>query len=184
MSHQLDLAGVVEKLVLLEHLAHGSKGYCRYRLARSEPDDDVVSEYWGWVKGVASAYTLECSIRLRVLLDTVSESADADKQIGLDSAARVGLVLGERLEGDFEPTVREACNKIIHARKVALAWNIAGKGRQKFRYWSGDLELAGRKDGRAWKLRLHTVAWAQAMQRFLYEADALELTVYVGQDWY
>ena len=85
MSHLLDLEGVVEKLVLLQHFAHGSEQYCRERLIESKYDvgSGALDEYWGWVKSLVSAYTLECSIRFRVLLDAVVGKSEADKIVGL-----------------------------------------------------------------------------------------------------
>lgn len=38
MSHQLGLDGVLEKLVLLQHFAHGSERFCRERLVGSVHD--------------------------------------------------------------------------------------------------------------------------------------------------
>jgi hypothetical protein len=73
MSHQLGLDGAYEKLVLLEHFANGSQEYCRARLAGSEADhaDEVLDEYWGWLKNIVSACLIECAVRARILQDTV-----------------------------------------------------------------------------------------------------------------
>ena len=70
MSHELGLETTYEKLVLLEHFAHGSQSYCVARLAGSEHDagDEAIDAYWSWVKGIVSAYLIECSVRLRMLL--------------------------------------------------------------------------------------------------------------------
>jgi hypothetical protein len=186
MSHQLDLDGVLEKLVLLQHFAYGSKDYCRERLTGSEKDvgDGELDEYWAWVKGITSSYLLECAIRLRVLLDIIATGEHAGKVDGMDATARSGLVIGKILEGEFELTVREVCNKIIHARNVVPVWESDTQQESGFRYWSGSLELAGKKSGRDWRLLLHVAPWARSLQRFLDEAESQEMTLYVGQDWY
>lgn len=120
MSHLLDLEGIFEKLILLQHFAHGSEQYCRERLIGSECDagDGELDSYWSWVKSLVSAYTLECSVRLRVLLDAVADQPEANKIINIDAHARSGLVIGQVVDGKFELTLRETCNKIIHAKKL------------------------------------------------------------------
>jgi hypothetical protein len=186
MSHELDIEGIFEKLVLLQHFAYGSEQYCRDRLIGSEQDagDGELDEYWGWVKGLISAYTLECSIRVRILMDTIAEKPEADKLNSLDSASRSGLELGQLVDGKFELTVRETCNKIIHARKVIPVWVTGLERDVEFRYWSGDYDLSGSKGNENWRLILHVAPWAKSVERFLSEARSAELTLYVGQDWY
>jgi hypothetical protein len=186
VSHLLDLEAVLEKLTLLQHFAHGSEQYCRERLVGSEHDvgHEALDEYWGWVKGIVSAYTLECGVRLRVLLDTVAGRPEADKIAGLDVAARSGLVLGRVVDGEFELTLRETCNKIIHARKAIPVWATGIEGDVQFKYWSGDYELSGTKGDESWRLLLHVAPWARCVERFLIEADSAEVTLYLGQDWY
>ena len=184
MSHQLDLEGVIEKLVLLQHFAYGSETYCRERLPGSEYDagDEALDEYWGWAKSLVSIYILECSIRFRVLLDTVAGKPEAGKVKSLDAAARSGLVIGHVINGKFDLTIRETCNKIIHARKVIPLWAIGTENNVEFKYWSGKFELSGIKGSENWQLVLSVAQRAQSVERFLKDAD--ELTAYVGQDWY
>ena len=186
VSHLLDFEAVAEKLVLLQHLAHGSEQYCRERLTGSEYDagDGALDEYWSWVKGLVSGYTLECCIRLRVLLDTVAGKPGADKIVGLDAAARSGLVIGQVVDGKFELTLREICNKIIHAQKAIPVWATGIERDVEFKYWSGDYDLSGTKGNESWRLILHVAPWAKSADRFLEKAESAELTSNVGQDWY
>jgi hypothetical protein len=177
---------VLEQLVLLQHFAHGSEQYCRERLIGSanDPGDGALDQYWGWVKGLVSAYTLECSVRLRVLLDAVAGKPEADMIASLDATARSGLVIGRVVDGKFELTLRETCNKIIHATKVIPVWTTDIERDVKFKYWSGKYDLSGTKGDESWRLILHVAPWARSIERFLSEAEATELTFYVGQDWY
>ena len=186
MSHLLDIENVFEKLILLQHFAHGSKQFCSEQLIGSEQDigDGKIDEYWSWVKGIVSNYTLECSIRYRELLDTIRDNVQAEKIISLDHEVRSGLLLGQIVEGNFELTIRETCNKIIHARKVIPVWATGKTGDIEFRYWSGDLDLAGTKSRKNWRLILHTATWAHCLGQFLDKAETAELYDNVGQDWY
>lgn len=185
MSHELNLEGVIEKLVLLQHFAHGSKEYCRERLIGSEEDvgNGARDEYWVWAKGLVSSYMLECSIRIRVLLDTVTDKPEAKEIAVIDATVLSRINIGQITKGNFELSIRESCNKIIHAKKVAPIWATAVDNNIKFEYWSGDFSLSGAKGNNDWQLTLHVAAWAKAVEEFLSSLDS-EMIDYVGQDWY
>lgn len=185
MSHSIDLGAVAEKLVLLQHFAYGSDQYCRERLTGSEHDvgNGALDEYWSWVKGLVSGYTLECCIRLRVLLDTIADKPGADKIAALDASARSGLVIGQIITGRFDLTLREICNKVIHAKKVIPVWATGAKKGIEFTYWSGDYDLSGTKGNEDWQLILHIAPWAKSVDQFLTDLESAELTRDIGQDW-
>lgn len=186
MSHLLNLEAIYEKLILLQHFAHGSEEYCRERLAGSDFDtgDGELDAYWGWVKALVSGYTLECSVRLRVLLDVVASKPEANMIASMDAKARSGLKIGQVVDGNFELTLRETCNKVIHATKAIPVWSTGTEGDIEFKFWSGDYDLSGTKGKENWRLILHVAPWAKSVARFLDEAESAELTLYLGQDWY
>lgn len=185
MSHQLGLEGVQEKLVLLEHFASGSREYCRTRLAGSEKDqgDGILDEYWGWVKTIVSSYLIECAVRARILQDTLRDK-EAEQLARLDESCRADFNVGTIMSGEFESSLRETCNKIIHAKKAVPEWALDAEAGLEFRYWSGDYRLSGTKGDESWDLILHVAQWSRAMARYFDEAESAELTVNVGQDWY
>jgi hypothetical protein len=185
MSHQLGLDIVYEKLVLLEHFAYGSQRYCSDRLTGSEKDqgDGALDEYWSWLKGIVSSYLIECAVRARILQDTV-QGDDAKKLADLDKLSLSGLTIGTLVTGDFPLSLRETCNKIIHAQKAVPEWRVETEGEIEYKYWSGNYRLSGTKGEKAWELVLHVASWARAMAIFLDAAESAELTLYVGQDWY
>ena len=186
MSHELNLEGVIEKLVVLQHFAYGSKEYCRERLIGSEEDvgDEARDAYWIWAKGLVSSYMLECSIRVRVLLDTVADKPEAKEIAAIDTDIISEIDIGQVSTGNFELSIRESCNKIIHAKKVAPIWATAIDNNVEFKYWSGNFGLSGVKGNNNWKLTLHVASWAKAVEYFLGEASSRNLIYYVGQDWY
>lgn len=186
MSHYLDIDAVLEKLVLLQHFAAGSPSYCAARLIGSEldPGDGEFDEYWGWVKGIVCASTLECAIKFRVLQDSAAGEVDRKRFDALDQKARTCLTLGVVTLGSFPLSLRELSNKIIHATRVAPAWQCASADGVEFKFWGGTLELSGDRDGKPWSLKLLVSAWACAMQRFLSDTEAVESFRYVGQDWF
>ena len=186
MSHNIDIGGVLEKLVLLQHFSSGSRSYCAERLAGSIQDqgNSELDEYWGWVKGIVCSYTLECSIKLRVLQDSVKKDTHQKQIDTLDENARQGLLLAVVIVGDFELTLRELSNKIIHATRVVPEWESGYINDIEFKFWNGTLALSGERNGKPWELKLHTFQWALAMQRFLSSTDSEDTFMYVGQDWF
>jgi hypothetical protein len=186
MSHELNLESVIEKLVLLQHFAHGSKQYCRERLIGSEEDigDAGFDEYWGWAKGLVSSYMLECSVRVRVLLDTVSDKPEAREIAKIDEEAISGLIIGDITKGNFDLSIRESCNKVIHAKTASPVWATAVEKGVEFQYWSGDFNLIGSKGKDEWHVTLHVASWAKAIEKFLTNIHLKDLIFYVGQDWY
>lgn len=186
MSHHLDFDGLSEKLVLLQHLCSGSRSYCADRLTGSSRDqgDGELDEYWGWVKAIVCNYLIECSIKFRVLQDTVKDKSDVVVFEDLDSRACSGLTIGLVTRGAFVLTLRETCNKIIHARRVVPQWSVATTRGIKFKYWNSSVEFAGDRGDKGWSLVLHVSAWSRAMQRFLADFESSDAFHYVGQDWY
>ena len=186
MSHHLDIDAVLEKLVLLQHFAAGSQSYCAARSTGSELDqgDGEFDEYWGWVKGIVCASTLDCAIKFRVLQDSTAGEVDRKRLDALDQKACTGLTLGVLTLGNFPLSLRELSNKIIHATRVAPAWECASADEVEFKFWGGALELSGDRDGKLWSLKLLVSAWACAMQRYLSDTETVEAFRYVGQDWF
>lgn len=185
MSHQLGLDSVYEKLVLLEHFVFGSQRYCGIRLTGADQDERGVSidDYWSWVKGIVSSYLIECAVRARILQDTV-RGDHAQKLADLDALARSGLPVGTIIAGEFSLSLRESCNKILHATKAVPEWRRTTDGGVEYKYWGGDYRLSGTRQEEPWELTLHVAPWARAMAKYLDEAESAELTFYVGQDWY
>jgi hypothetical protein len=185
MTHRLDLERTHEQLVLLQHFVHGSNKFCEERLVGSEKDtgDGEFDSYWSWVKFVASSYTLECSIRFRVLLDIFVGKPEYKILKEFDTEVREGKEIGEIIEGKFDLNLRESCNKIIHARKLVPIWSDGDIDGINYKYWSGDLDLIGKKGKNSWRLKLHVSPWADCMSEFLFKAELSGLTSYIGADW-
>ncbi len=186
MSHQLDIDGILEKLVLLQHFAAGSRAYCVDRLIGSEIDqgDGELDEYWGWTKGIVCAYALECSIKFQVLQDSTTGQVERERFDALDAKSRAGLNLGAVTLGSFDLTLRELSNKIIHATRVIPEWENSIADGVQFKFWRGTLSLSGDRGGQPWGLQLNIVSWARGMQRFLSDSESEEAFRYVGQDWF
>jgi hypothetical protein len=186
LSHVLDIEGITEKLFLLEHIVEGSEAYCAKRLVGSDLDQghEEYENYWGWVKAIACSSLIECAVKFRILQDTIRGEQDIIEFDKLDSKCCENKIIGEIIEGKFKLSLREACNKIIHARNVTPFWSATTFENTEYKYWSGKVELRGTKGKVNWSLILDIAVWSEAMQLFIDEFSTTDSAIYIGQDWY
>jgi hypothetical protein len=187
MSYVINFDELDGNLFLLQQLVLASENYCSQEMIGSDLDigDGKLDVYWGWVKGIVSDYLVDCAIKTRIFQDYLSEN---ENTINLDSAkadleSRKNLTIGIIHEGSFELTLRESCNKIIHAKKSIPSWSEKEKAGKVFKYWNGSFDLYGSKGNRNWHLELRVGDWAKAMSLYHDMLDSSEGRIYVGQDW-
>lgn len=185
MSHAIDFDALDEKLFLLQQIVLASERYCEERNVGGESDvgDAEHDVYWGWVKTIVSNYLLECAIKTRVFQDYLVDSRFTHDFAKIDEESRKGIDLGEVRKGNFDVTVRETCNKIIHATRVVLVWSEKKFEGETIKYWKGSFELNGTKGAEPWQLELHVGNWAKAMTRYHDLLSQTEERIYAGQDW-
>jgi hypothetical protein len=184
MSHLIDFDAIEEKLFVLEQIAHASETYCEREMIGSELDigDYAFDMYWGWIKGIGSNYLIECAIKTRIFQDYLSENNPEIDLSDIDTQALNNLNIGVIHDGAFALTLRESCNKIIHAIKAYPAWSEQTVGGNLFKYWNGSFHLHGRRGNRNWHLELNVRNWAKAMTLYHRMLSSLEGRVYMGQD--
>lgn len=171
MAHRFDLYGVSEKLFMLRQLVCASRAYCKdeglYKGSAHYPCDDW-NDYESRLKRLVSSSLIEIAAKARVLEDTLKGEIKASS---LRDAAEVtrNLRIGEVIAGAFELTVRESCNKILHAVRADMLRNnskVSSPYRQ-YSYWTGIYQLAGAKGGRAWCVNINVAEWAVAIEEYL-----------------
>ena len=187
MPHRIDIDGISENLFILQNLSLASRSFCeKYRINQySEEESEFDWYYLGWLKSIVSEKLIDCAIKVRILQDFLREEDEEIDFADLDQRACSDLVLGQFHAGSDPLTLREACNKIIHATKVNLVWKDVASGADDERvadedlpeYWNGSVMLEGSKGNREWKLELYVVDFCIALERLLSElGDSV--------DWY
>lgn len=172
MTHSIDFAGIEEKLFLIQKLVLGSREYCEERdIGRTvgRYGEGAWSDYSYRLKELVSSYTIECAIKTRMVQDFVDANSSTRLDLAsIDSEAREGFEIGVVHGGAFDLTVRESCNKIIHATKVELGWACANlrNAKKKIEYWAGSYHLWGKQGRSAWYVELDMQLWAIAMENF------------------
>lgn len=172
MSHNLDLVGLSDKLFFLRHLIAGNKEFSR-REQQYQGTQDAPSEDWGnyaaRLHKVVSNDLIEIAAKMRVIQDTAAAQVSSGYLRSLDVECMERNRLGTVLEGDVDLTLRESCNKIIHAIRFDLVFQNARSGTPRYLYthWNGICQLAGSHSRRKWRIALDVYKWADAMDYFL-----------------
>jgi hypothetical protein len=188
MPHRIDIDGISENLFILQNLSLASRSFCeKYRINQYSEEESEFDWYYylGWLKSIVSEKLIDCAIKVRILQDFLREEDEEIDFADLDQRACSDLVLGQFHAGSDPLTLREACNKIIHATKVNLVWKDVASGAEDEReadedrpeYWNGSVMLEGSKGNKEWKLELYVVDFCIALERLLSElGDSV--------DWY
>ena len=170
MPHLIDFDGLEQKLFVLQHVCYGSRKFCERINLNRYSDHAADYEWWeytGLLKSIISNTIIESAVKVRMLQDFIkSDDQDVDLD-ALDSEACEGINIGAFVEGFGKLTLRESCNKIIHATEAILQWkNIDLENKESNEYWNGLYDLWGTNRGEPWQVQLDIEAWCIAMIRF------------------
>jgi hypothetical protein len=172
MTHSLDFPSVSEKLFLLRQLSSGSREYCKNGniLKGSHPyGDDDWRDYAFQLKKLASGYLIETAVKTRIFQDSIHGKVRPSDIREADTYARKDCDIGVVHAGKFALTVRESCNKIIHATTVDLSWANSSVKRpyRRYTYWTGKFHLHGDHSGKSWHVELDVPNWCVAVDFYL-----------------
>jgi hypothetical protein len=173
MPHSVDIDGIHESLFLLQNLCSASAPFCKqHKIGRyaERAVDFGWDYYFGWLKSSLCNHLIQCSIKMRIIQDFLGEYDKDLDFVALDNDVLKGLRIGQFHAGNDRLTLREACNKIIHATEVTLDWKQITK-KNETEYWSGILWLTGTKGHSRWKLELRVSEFCRALFRLLAELE-------------
>jgi hypothetical protein len=174
MPHSFDIEGTKERLLVLQHLCHGNRSFCKeFRIGRviEEVLEYEWYEYYAFLKHSVSEHLINCAIKLRMLQDSVKadeQKVDFEK---IDRQARKGLKIGKFLSGGNRLNLREACNKIIHATDARLEWcpldSKTSTKENEPEFWTGMIFLYGTKGPTKWEIELNVPDFCVALFRLV-----------------
>lgn len=179
MPHSVDMTGLTERLFVLHNLCHASRSLCdKYKIGRYV--DDVIeyewNDYFGWLKVIVCESLIHLATRIRIIEDSVRSDEQEIEFEKIDKESRKGLMLGKLQKGNEKVTIRELCNKIIHAKSIAFDWAPFTQSDDKSpEYWTGTAWLLDEKGKAEWKLELSVEDLCVAFRRYIeileYEVD-------------
>jgi hypothetical protein len=170
MPHTFDEVGFYERVFVLRHFCHGSREFCT-----TKPNDrgEDWKDYRQWMKSIVTDHLINLSIKLRILQDSFRGTGIEIDFNRIADEALHGLSIGHTSSDPKTLSIREACNKVIHATEVCLEWKesaeISGDGDSE--YWSGALTLRGEREGRPWEVYLCVDDFSIALSRMIDSID-------------
>ena len=173
MPYHFNIDQIHEKMFILQMLAAGSDCYCS---THNLTDEDETDEHFGWyhyyghLKNIISRVLIETSISCRILDDVLSKNPEYSA-VNLNTLLAKSIKnpdLGIVLSGDFELTLRESFNKLVHASDMNLCYDSqVSMSNKSYKYWTGSVDLFGEHKGQEWTLMLHTSVWSQMVQKYI-----------------
>jgi hypothetical protein len=169
MSHFVDVGSLKEKIFVLNNLAFsGEKFSTTYFIGADEPKEHYSDlDYHHFTKSIVSNYAIELAVKLRNTAELLQENKipyRCEKDIACSGAGRQAS--GEKEDHDF----LYICNKIIHAKKFRIDTVGSKKYAAEFKWWSGDLTLAGTLSGKKqtqWEFFFSIQSWCESAVLFI-----------------
>jgi len=177
MPHSIKIDSAKEQLFILHNLAYAAKEYAARHDLNVEPGTELSehANYFPWIKMIVSERLLEIAMTTRLTYDVASENC---KEYGPDNwdAEATEQYLDGRIEiTDVRPSVREVCNKIIHAKTITMVRVSSDGG--KTEEWNGNVSLSGEKGRTSWQCEFSIPPLCSAIEHFLALASE-------NIDWY
>ncbi len=171
MPHSIDFDSIEARLFTLHHAALGSRAFCeKFKIYRAsdQPREYEWWQYFGHLKALVSGTMIDAAIKIRMLQDFArSEDEEFDvRALQLESSE--GLDIGSLSDRGSPLSLRDSCNKIIHATGARLDWEEVGAGIDTFEYWTGIYRLFGAEQSgkKEWIATINVAHWCTAMVRF------------------
>jgi len=175
VGHPIDFGSIEEKLFLIQQLACASQENAKWKSsylnAQKEEEWQVtdlqieLEDNLALTESLISSYMIECAVKTRIFQDHFTEEhfecgfSSFDK----DAIDSVDGNIGTVLNGKFALSLRESCNKIIHAKKFSL---IKENEDLNVFYWNGLCHLVGTFQKKEWKIELNVRNWAAAINYY------------------
>ncbi len=171
MPHRIDIDGISKRIFILNNLAFASKPFCEtFQVDRGDEEDKPFgwTYYLGWLKSTVSESLIDTAIKIRVMNDFLKyEELGATNFREIEGKAISGTVVGRFLPSFKELSLRETCNKIIHAIEMNLKWIDGRNEDSSFEFWNGNVILEGVKGKENWKCELNVITFCVVVERLL-----------------
>jgi len=191
MAHRVDIDSIHKNIFLLLNISYAAQALAQHHDLSTEDETDVINGpfYVGWLKTTLSELLIDISIKTRILLDIVwaeekSYLKDGEKypidSREMDKRITEQTNIGFFVKGSDEVSIRESCNKIIHALEIIPILergdddHVAdeeSETKREWLYWSGALDLTGFKGQNEWVFTLHISEFCQALEEFVREIE-------------
>ncbi len=179
MPHTINIDSIRENIFLLLNMAYASGVFAQKHDIVSSDSEEIIDRdyYFGWLRAILSEKLIESASKTRVLIDIVLKEEEYYKQDGetyptdvikMDKEICSRFQIGRFEKGTSPLSLREACNKIIHATdwQPDIVNNVDDTPRG-MPIWTGHLLLFGQKGEDEWTYILNVVNFCLAMEELL-----------------
>jgi hypothetical protein len=169
MPHKVNFDSVYENLVLLVNVCFGAKVFARSLDLSYENEEDVFGGhfYYGWLQAVVSEKLIDTAIKSRIIFDTILNQQREFEEDGSDYGFKLRDVDEQickqynigYIQGQKGVSLREGCNKIIHADDIDYSLEIGDEDhdldeeleeKREWKFWDWTVSFSGRQGGRNW----------------------------------
>lgn len=176
MSHPIYYASIINEIRYLEQLAVASKqfisvlgeAYSKRGLDGTDetsPFSFEVMSYQDWLIETVSSSLISSATRIRVLQDSYDFSIEDNPGYSADIDSCENFKNIVKVEnGNFKLSIRECCNKIIHATVYELEFQKDSDGTE---YWNGWCILKGEFQKKKWHIKLNIINFSFAVRHFI-----------------
>ena len=174
---------MLEHLLVLEHLALGSKEFYRSNGVTSFEETGYMQPLSArtLLKGLICEKLIDVAIKGRILLEHVAENDPAALD-RIQTQAVVALQITTDGKGDKRLSLRDSFNKIIHATQVSVSVAEGDVEPDNTHFWDGQVHLVGTKDKKEWSHWLRVADWAKAVRRLIMQLVREEKLFMLGWD--
>lgn len=191
MPHRVDIDSIHQNLFLLLNICYAAQAFAQNHDLESSDGLEIVDGqyYFGWLRFTLSDKLIDIAAKTRIILDMVraeEESYRADgEKFSVDSRALDRKICDQYIIGFFigadDPvTLRESCNKIIHALDIRPIFEKSDEDhvldeesddKRDWKYWKGILELRGQKGKDEWCFTLHLGQFCVALEELITQLE-------------
>ena len=170
MPHAFDFDSVEARLFTLHRVCLGSRPFCeKFQIDRIYESRGEYEwwEYLGHLKSLVSGTLIDAAVKIRMLQDFAKHEDEELDISSMQIEATEGLNIGYAVPNRNPISLRQSCNKIIHATGARLVWREDIGAACKFEYWVGEYHLFGaEQSGAKWETIIFVPDWCTAMIRF------------------
>lgn len=190
MPHRVDIDSIHQNNFLLLNIVYGAKEFARNHDLASDDEDPITGGYYlGWLKFALSEKLIDTAIKTRIILDMIRAEekryeSDGEKYLvdsrALDKEITSNYNIAASIGEDVPITIRECCNKIIHALDIQPIYEDGDEDhyldeesetKREWKYWDGALDLSGLRGEEEWHFELHVSAFCTALEVLVSELE-------------
>ncbi|EEH3380866.1 hypothetical protein GZA99_001579 [Salmonella enterica] len=171
MSHPIDFYAIEEHARIIEQLCCSSENYLQraHSIQQIYPDS-MISEfeieqisYNGWLEYSVSNNLISLCTKLRILQDSSNDEWDPSYSPEQEAFEKHENMLSI-IDGRVNCSIRECCNKIIHALNFELTQKTTNN---EIKYWDGCIIVSGTQNKKTWKIKIDLFLFCQAVKLYL-----------------